>query len=139
MVGSRRSTGVGRRTAERIALELSGVEVTVVSGLALGIDGAAHRGALSGPGGTISVLGWAPDRVYLAGNRGLFLEVLRWEEKRALSGERVTGCPVRWLSMKLVAQSGLPVERVMAALARLEWSRLVGRSGDGWSLSLTHR
>ena len=76
IVGSRRATGVGRRTAERIARELSELGVTVVSGLALGIDGAAHRGALSGAGGTIAVLGCGLDRPYPAGNRRLFHEIL---------------------------------------------------------------
>jgi DNA processing protein len=76
IVGARRATPIGRRTAERIAAELSEHGVTVVSGLALGIDGAAHRGALSGPGGTIAVLGCGPDRAYPATNRGLFEEIL---------------------------------------------------------------
>jgi DNA processing protein len=76
IVGSRRSTPVGRRTAERIAGQLSGYGVTVVSGMALGIDGAAHRGALGRPGSTIAVLGSGPDRAYPAGNRGIFERIL---------------------------------------------------------------
>ncbi len=57
LVGSRRSTPYGRRVAERLAAELSERGVVVVSGLALGIDGAAHRGALEAGGDTIAVLG----------------------------------------------------------------------------------
>lgn len=262
MVGSRRSTGVGRRTAERIAQELSEVGVTVASGLALGIDGAAHRGALSGSGGTIAVLGCGPDRVYPAGNRELFreiirrgllvsefppgdrprahhfprrnriiaglssgvivveaarksgaiitvdhaldlglevfavpgsvesvqaqgtnslirdgahlltsgsevLEVLRWEEERASSDEPLSSFPIHTGTQpslgpepagasdvrrveavfglgplaldQLVPRSGLPVERVLAALTRLELSGLVGRCGGGWSHSRAGR
>lgn len=77
IVGARRATAAGRRTAERIAAELSERGVVVVSGLALGIDGAAHRGALTAEGGTIAVLGSGPDRVYPATNRSLFRQILQ--------------------------------------------------------------
>jgi DNA processing protein len=76
IVGSRRATGAGRRTAGRISRGLSDARVCVVSGLALGIDGAAHRGALAAEGRTIAVLGCGPDRAYPAGNRRLFEEIL---------------------------------------------------------------
>jgi len=75
IVGSRAATPVGRRGAERIARELSEAGVTVVSGMALGIDGAAHRGALAGRGGTIAVLGAGPDRAYPSGNREIFTSI----------------------------------------------------------------
>jgi DNA processing protein len=75
IVGSRRSTAAGRRVAERIAGELSALGVTVVSGLAAGIDGAAHRGALGGPGGTIAVLGRGPDRAYPLDHADLFRRI----------------------------------------------------------------
>ena len=77
VVGARRSTGTGRRTAERLSRELSELGVTVVSGLALGIDGAAHRGALARSGATVAVLGCGPDYAYPAGNRDLFHHILR--------------------------------------------------------------
>jgi DNA processing protein len=75
IVGSRQSTAAGRRTAERIAGELSRLGVTVVSGLAAGIDGAAHRGAIEGPGGTIAVLGRGPDRAYPLDHADLFRRI----------------------------------------------------------------
>ena len=92
IVGSRRATGVGRRTAERISRELSQSGVTVVSGLALGIDGAAHRGALGDPGGTIAVLGSGPDRPYPASNCHLFHEIL---DQGLLVSEFPSGEPAR--------------------------------------------
>jgi DNA processing protein len=75
MVGARTATAVGRRAAERIARQLSDAGVLVVSGMALGIDAAAHRGALEGPGGTLAVLGRGPDRAYPLQNADLFRSV----------------------------------------------------------------
>lgn len=64
MVGSRNPTPQGAENARTFALALSEAGVCVVSGLALGIDGAAHRGALQGPTGSIGVVGTGLDRVY---------------------------------------------------------------------------
>jgi DNA processing protein len=71
MVGSRRPTPAGLDTARRFAAEFSAAGLTVVSGLAQGIDGAAHAGALDGPGGTIAVVGTGLDRVYPRQHRQL--------------------------------------------------------------------
>ena len=76
IVGSRKATPTGRRTAERLARGISEREVPVLSGLALGIDAAAHRGALEGPGGTVAVLGSGPDLAYPRSNRRLFLRIV---------------------------------------------------------------
>jgi len=75
IVGSRNATPQGIANAEAFAASLAGVGLTIVSGLALGIDAAAHRGALSaagdGAGSTIAVIGTGADRIYPARNRGL--------------------------------------------------------------------
>jgi len=64
IVGTRRASGYGMAAAERLAFDLTVRGVTVVSGLARGIDAAAHRGALAAHGRTIAVLGAGVDVVY---------------------------------------------------------------------------
>lgn len=71
VVGSRNASVQGRLDAESFAAALSGAGLCVVSGLALGIDSAAHEGALRGSGSTIAVVGTGLDRVYPARNRAL--------------------------------------------------------------------
>jgi predicted Rossmann fold nucleotide-binding protein DprA/Smf involved in DNA uptake len=63
VVGSRSATPQGVEDAGRFARAISDAGLTVISGLALGIDAAAHRGALAGPGGTIAVIGTGADIV----------------------------------------------------------------------------
>lgn len=64
VVGTRRASDYGRRAAEAFARDLVAAGVTVVSGLAYGVDVAAHRGALAAGGRTIAVLGSGVDRIY---------------------------------------------------------------------------
>ncbi len=71
IVGSRNATAQGMGNAEAFAGTLSNAGLTVVSGLALGIDAAAHRGGLSGPASTLAVVGTGLDVVYPARNRDL--------------------------------------------------------------------
>jgi len=71
IVGTRRPTGVGRATAGRIAEAVSGLGATIVSGLALGIDAAAHAAAVRLGTPTIAVIGGGHEHLYPAGHRGL--------------------------------------------------------------------
>jgi DNA processing protein len=64
VVGARRASGYGRRAAEELARGLASVGITVISGLATGIDAAAHRAALAARGRTAAVLATGLDRVY---------------------------------------------------------------------------
>ena len=71
VVGSRNPTPAGAENARAFAAALSRAGITVVSGLARGIDGAAHASALGQPGSTIAVLGVGPDVIYPKAHRGL--------------------------------------------------------------------
>ena len=71
VVGTRNPTPLGRETAQRFAAYLAEAGMVITSGLALGIDAAAHQGALAGGGPTIAVMGTSLDRVYPAKHRDL--------------------------------------------------------------------
>ncbi|MCZ6602334.1 MAG: DNA-processing protein DprA, partial [Planctomycetota bacterium] len=75
IVGARRATSYGKRQAERFAAELADSGWTIVSGLARGIDTAAHSGCLRGGGRTIAVLGTGLDVPYPEENAGLLQEI----------------------------------------------------------------
>jgi len=75
VVGSRNATAQGESNAEAFARVLSDAGLTIVSGLALGIDAAAHRGGLAGASSTIAVLGTGIDNVYPRRNAALAGEI----------------------------------------------------------------
>jgi DNA processing protein len=75
MVGSRNPTTGGRDTARQFAKYLSEHGLTITSGLAIGIDGASHRGGLEGPSGTVAVLGSGIDVIYPRQHAGLAREI----------------------------------------------------------------
>lgn len=90
MVGSRNATPQGLQTAENFARTLAAKGLCIVSGLALGIDAAAHRGALSAGGDTIAVIGTGADRIYPARNKELALAIV---EHGAIISEFPLGTP----------------------------------------------
>lgn len=89
IVGARHPTPAGRDTAQRFATHLAGCGLTITSGLALGIDAAAHQGALSG-GQTIAVMGSSLDQVYPARHRELARAIVA---RGALVSELPIGTP----------------------------------------------
>jgi DNA processing protein len=107
VVGARRASGYGSGVAEDLARLLAGAGLTVVSGLAYGIDSAAHRGALAGNGATVAVLGSGPDRAYPRARAVLYRQVV---ERGLVISELPPGTsPFRWT---------FPARnRIMAALA----------------------
>lgn len=76
IVGSRRPTPAGEQTARRFAHHLAENGLTITSGLAAGIDSAAHSGALKGNGLTLAVMGTGVDRIYPADNKKLAHEIV---------------------------------------------------------------
>lgn len=91
IVGSRRCTRDGERAAREFAQQLAREDVTVISGLALGIDSAAHTGAVNACGRTIAVLGCGPDAVYPRENEALARRIL--EHGGAIVSEYLPGMP----------------------------------------------
>jgi DNA processing protein len=92
LVGTRRATGYGRAVAERLARELVEAGVTVVSGLARGVDTFAHRATVAAGGRTIAVLGNGLDQVYPAENGILARDIIE-SEAGALVSEFAPGIP----------------------------------------------
>jgi DNA processing protein len=75
VVGSRQASTYGKYSTEKLCRELAFYGVTVVSGMARGIDAAAHRGAIAGKGRTIAVLGCGLDIIYPSENEKLYNEI----------------------------------------------------------------
>jgi len=90
IVGSRNATKQGEANAEAFAAALAGAGLAVVSGLAAGIDAAAHRGALAADGITIAVIGTGIDRIYPARNEALAREIAA---RGVILGEFPLGTP----------------------------------------------
>lgn len=108
VVGSRRCTHYGTQTADRLSFQLAKQGYTVVSGLARGIDAAAHQGALKGRGRTLAVLGCGIDQMYPPEHAGL-------AEAIAESGAVMTEFPVGYAPSR---QSFPQRNRIVSGLSR---------------------
>ncbi|MEK7236736.1 MAG: DNA-processing protein DprA [Nitrospirota bacterium] len=90
IVGARRATAAGRAMTEELSHDLAAAGMTVVSGLARGVDAAAHRGALAAQGRTVAVLGCGIDRTYPPEHDRLRRQI---EERGAILSEAPVGAP----------------------------------------------
>jgi DNA processing protein len=109
IVGARDASPYGLEVAHDLSRGLAAAGITTISGMALGIDGAAHRGALGGRGDTIAVLACGPDVPYPRRHRELHRQISR--EGLVLSELPPGQRPYRW---------SFPARnRLMAALARM--------------------
>lgn len=77
IVGARESTGYGEKCARSFAREISKANICIVSGMAIGIDTAAHEGAIREKGSTIAVLGCGFNKIYPKENIDLFNDILK--------------------------------------------------------------
>ena len=126
LVGARAATQLGARTARRLARALAESGFVIVSGLARGIDGEAHRGALEGGGRTIAVLACGPDRIYPPEHRRVAEEIL---ERGALVSEMPVGTPPRATHFPLRNRliSGLSLAVIVAEARRRSGSLITVR------------
>ena len=90
IVGTRRITSYGRQMAAKIATRLSQAGITVVSGLARGVDGIAHKSTLEQGGRTLAVLGSGVDRIYPPDHRQLAAQIM---DRGALISDYPPGTP----------------------------------------------
>lgn len=109
IVGARKSTIYGREMAYKIAMELAQNQVSIISGLAAGIDAAGHRGCIDGGGNTFGVLGCGIDKIYPKENFSLY------QQMEATGGILTEYCP---------GTAPLPVlfprrNRIISALANI--------------------
>lgn len=127
VVGTRQMTDYGRQVVERLVGDLVKKGVVIVSGLARGIDGMAHRVCLGGGGKTVAVLGHGLERVYPSEHRSLAEEIVR------AGGALVTEYPLRYP----VRRGNFPArDRIMAGLS---WGTLVveGAKKSGTKITAT--
>ena len=133
IVGSRNATPQGVRDAHAFASELSHAGICIVSGLAMGIDAAAHRGGLAQRGSSIAVMGTGADRVYPRRNRELATQLAN---QGCVLSEFALGTPsfaynfprrnriISGLSAGvLVVEAGLPSGSLITARCALEQGR----------------
>jgi DNA processing protein len=108
VVGSRNATPQGLKSAQDFAAALASSGLCVISGLALGIDAAAHKGALAADGATVAVVGTGADRLYPARNQELARQII---ERGVIISEFPLGAPA-------AAENFPRRNRIISGLAR---------------------
>jgi DNA processing protein len=133
IIGTRSPTDYGKQIAERFAFELAGYGITILSGLARGIDTIAHKGAIKGKGRTIAVLGCGIDIYYPPENRNLYSEIA---ENGAVVTEFNFGTPPlahhfpqrnRLISGLAIAVLAVEARSKSGVLNTVEWAANQGR------------
>lgn len=132
IVGSRAATAAGRENAFEFAARLAAAGLAITSGLATGIDAAAHRGALAANGSTIAVCGTGLDQVYPATHAGLAADIARHgalvSEFSAGTPPLATNFPRRNRLLSGLARGVLVIEAA-ARSGSLITARLAGEQG----------
>lgn len=126
IVGTRQASDAGLDQARRLAEELARSDVTVLSGLARGIDSAAHRAALDAGGRTVAVMGTGIDRIYPAEHQELAEEILK---AGALVSQFWPEAPPTRVSfpMRNVVMSGMAIGTVVIEASATSGARMQAR------------
>jgi DNA processing protein len=126
IVGTRQASDAGLDQARRLSAELARSDVTVLSGLARGIDGAAHRAALDAGGRSVAVMGTGIDRIYPAEHQGLAEEILG---AGALVSQFWPEAPPTKISfpMRNVVMSGMAIGTVVIEASATSGARMQAR------------
>lgn len=126
VVGTREPSALGLRRARKLASELASRGITVLSGLARGIDTAAHEGALDAGGRTVAVMGTGIDRVYPAGNKKL---AARIETSGALVSQFWPDAPPRSSNFPLrnIVMSGMSIGTVVVEAGPTSGAKMQAR------------
>jgi DNA processing protein len=127
VVGTRSASSEGLAQAQTLAEQLARREVTVLSGLALGIDGAAHSAALDAGGRTVAVLGTGIDTIYPAAHKSLAEKIV--ESGGALVSQFWPSAPpTRWsFPMRNVVMSGMAIGTVVVEASKTSGAKMQAR------------
>jgi DNA processing protein len=127
VVGTRQASDAGREQAARLARELAGNGVTVLSGLARGIDTVAHTSCLEAGGRTVAVIGTGIRRTYPAENRDLAARIVA-DGGAVVSQFWPDSPPTRWsFPMRNVTMSGMAIGTVVVEASSTSGARMQAR------------
>jgi DNA processing protein len=128
IVGTRQASPEGLGEADRLARDLASAGVTVLSGLARGIDGAAHTAALAANGRTVAVMGTGIDRVYPEEHEHLAKRIVASGQGALVSQFWPTAPPTRYsFPMRNVVMSGMAVGTVVIEAGQTSGAKLQAR------------